>query len=205
MNTKTRILNSLLVKQEASVQELSEELNVNGISIRHHLKNFEKDGWVVSRESREGQVGRPKFMYSLSNLGMEQFPSSYVEFSLIMVDQLKKMFDQEQMTKFFDEVGAVFAERNRLDRRQRNSPKRLAHVAENLNEQGYIIEIEETDGATTFINYHCPYHHIALSNADICRLDQTMFENLTESDVEIPQTIAQGHTCCKFIIKEKNG
>ena len=54
MNTKNRILNTLLIKQEASVNELAEEIGVNGISIRHHLKNFEKNGWVISREERQG-------------------------------------------------------------------------------------------------------------------------------------------------------
>jgi predicted ArsR family transcriptional regulator len=204
LNTKNRILNTLLIKQEASVNELAEEIGVNGISIRHHLKNFEKNGWVISREERQGQVGRPKFIYSLSSLGMEQFPSSYVEFSAIMVDQLKKVLGEEKLNAFFKEVGLVFAERNRLDRRQRNSPKRLVHVAENLNEQGYIIEKKEIDGKPALINYHCPYHYISTSNPVVCCLDQTMLEELTESSVEITQTIAQDKPCCIFVIKEAN-
>jgi len=204
LNTKNRILNTLLIKQEASVNELADEIGVNGISIRHHLKNFEKNGWVVSREERQGQVGRPKFIYSLSSLGMEQFPSSYIEFAAIMVEQLKKVIDQDKLHAFYKEIGLVFAERNRLDRRQRNSPKRLSHVAENLNEQGYIIEQKEIDGKKALVNYHCPYHYISGSNPEVCCLDQTMLEELCESSVEITQTIAQNNPCCIFVIKEEN-
>jgi predicted ArsR family transcriptional regulator len=203
LNTKNRILNTLLIKQEASVNDLAEELGVNGISIRHHLKNFEKDGWVVSRESRKGQVGRPKFIYSLSSLGMEQFPSSYVEFSSILVDELKNRLDDEQLNALFKEVGLQFAERNRLERRHRNSPKRLSYVVENLNEQGYIIEKKEIDGEIVFTNYHCPYRYVASATTNLCCLDKTMLEELCESEVEITQTIAKGDPHCTFIIKNK--
>lgn len=203
MNTKTRILNTLLIKQEASVNDLAEELGVNGISIRHHLKSFEKDGLVVSREDRQGQVGRPKFIYSLSSLGMEQFPSSYIEFSSIMVEQLKKVFGSEKLREFFQEVGADFADRNRLDRRQRNSPKRLPYIIENMNEQGYIIEEKLIDGETMLVNYHCPYYYISAEYPEICYLDQKMIEELCDCTVEISRTISQGDPTCTFIIKKK--
>ena len=203
MNTKTRILNTLLIKQEASVNELAEELDVNGISIRHHLKNFEKEGWIVSREERIGQVGRPKFVYSLSSLGLEQFPKSYVEFSTIVLDQLKQVLGTKKMIPFFEEVGLDFAERNRLDRRQRNSPNRLNYVVENLNEQGYIIEKNSTEDGTLLTNFHCPYHYLSSLNPEICHLDKAMLEALTENDVEITQTIAEGDHHCTFVIKRK--
>lgn len=203
MNTKTRILNTLLIKQEASVNELAEELNVNGISIRHHLKNFEKDGWVTSREERIGQVGRPKFIYSLSSLGLEQFPKSYVEFSAVVMDQLKQVLGPKKLKPFFEEVGLDFADKNRLDRRQRNSPNRLSYIAENLNEQGYIIETVGTEDGTTFINYHCPYHYLSSTNPEICHLDKAMLGALTEGDVEITHTIAEGDPYCKFVLNGK--
>lgn len=203
MNTKNRILNTLLIKQEASVSELAEKLNVNGISIRHHLKNFEKEGWVTSREERVGSVGRPKFIYSLSNHGLEQFPKSYVEFSSIILDHLRQAIGADQLQPFFEEVGLDFAERNRLDRRQRTSPNRIHYVVENLNEQGYIIEKNDTDEGTVLINYHCPYHYLSSLNPEICHLDKAMLEALTEGDVEITDTIAKGHPHCSFKIKIK--
>lgn len=203
MNTKTRILNTLLIKQESSVNDLAEELNVNGISIRHHLKNFEKEGWVTSREERKGQVGRPKFVYSLTSTGLEQFPKSYVEFSAIVLDQLKQILGSEKLKPFFEEIGLDFADRNRLDRRQRNSPNRLNYVVENLNEQGYIIEKKIIDKETVLVNYHCPYHYLSTMNPEVCNLDLAMLETLTEGEVEITHTISQGNPYCTFVIKRK--
>lgn len=201
MNTKTRILNVLLTKGEASINELAEELGVNGISVRHHLKNFESDGLVISKESRIGQVGRPKYIYSLSQLGMEQFPKSYIEFASVVIDQLKQTLKPEEMTVFFREVGQEFAHINRLDRRQRNSSQRIEHVIDNLNEQGYIMEEEEIDGKSVLVNYHCPFQYIATANPVVCQLSQTMLEELTESDIELTETIAKGDSRCCFIVK----
>ncbi len=203
MNTKTRILNTLLIKQEASVNDLAEELHVNGISIRHHLKNFEKEGWVISREERIGQVGRPKFVYSLSSLGLEQFPKSYVEFSAVVLDQLKHVLGEKKLIPFFEEVGLDFAERNRLDRRQRNSPNRLNYVVENLNEQGYIVEKISNEDGTFLTNFSCPFHYLSSLNPEICHLDKAMLEALTENEVEITHTIAEGDHHCTFVIKRK--
>ena len=200
LNTKTRILDVLLTKGEASINELAEELGVNGISLRHHLKNYERDGLVVSKESRIGRVGRPKLIYSLSQLGMEQFPKSYVEFASVVVDQLKQTLKPEELTAFFREVGYEFAHINRLDHRQRNSNQRVEHMINNLNEQGYIIKKEEIDGKNVLINYHCPFQYVATNNPEVCQLSKTMLEELSESDIQITETIANGDSRCCFII-----
>ncbi|NOQ40585.1 MAG: winged helix-turn-helix transcriptional regulator, partial [Anaerolineales bacterium] len=72
-NTRNRVLRTLLLNQRRTVNDLAEAVDINPISVRHHITKLEAEGLIQSEEERHG-VGRPRLVYSLTNKGMEQFP-----------------------------------------------------------------------------------------------------------------------------------
>ncbi len=87
-STRQRVLQTLLSRQRCTINELAEAVNINPISVRHHITRLEAEGLVTSEEERHG-VGRPRRLYFLTEDGQERFPSRYLRFTIRLLEQLK--------------------------------------------------------------------------------------------------------------------
>lgn len=56
----------LLNKSPLSVEEIAESMNLQPITIRHHLKSLQDAGFIESYEERKGNVGRPRVLYQIA-------------------------------------------------------------------------------------------------------------------------------------------
>ncbi|HOZ39051.1 MAG TPA: ArsR family transcriptional regulator, partial [Anaerolineaceae bacterium] len=74
--TKDRILDQVLLLQKATISQLSDALEISEISVRHHLISLLEEGIVSSSEERHG-VGRPRFIYRLTEKGFQNAPTNY--------------------------------------------------------------------------------------------------------------------------------
>lgn len=65
----------LLYRKPLSVEEMSQKLNLQTITIRHHLQALTEAGIVKYHEERSGNVGRPRAYYSIvKTLSSISFP-----------------------------------------------------------------------------------------------------------------------------------
>jgi predicted ArsR family transcriptional regulator len=74
--TRRSILEYLKEHGRASLEELAQCAGVVPMSARGHLNVLERDG-LISYEEERGKVGRPRFVYSLTDRGHDHFPKSY--------------------------------------------------------------------------------------------------------------------------------
>ena len=88
-STRDRVLQTLLKRDQCTINELADAVDINPISVRHHITKLEADGLVDSKEERHG-VGRPRRQYYLTERGREQFPKRYVKLTLRLLEQLKE-------------------------------------------------------------------------------------------------------------------
>ena len=65
-STREQVLQILLNRQRSTINELADAVNINPISVRHHITRLEAEGLVTSEEERHG-VGRPRRIYFLTN------------------------------------------------------------------------------------------------------------------------------------------
>ena len=80
-NTRERVLRTLLARERCTINELAEAVEINPISVRHHIVKLEAEGLVTSEEERHG-VGRPRRLYFLTEGGHEQFPTRYIRLTM---------------------------------------------------------------------------------------------------------------------------
>ena len=64
-NTRERVMHTMLVRERCTINELAEAVDINPISVRHHIAKLEAESLVRSEEERHG-VGRPRRMYFLT-------------------------------------------------------------------------------------------------------------------------------------------
>ncbi|HRX01404.1 MAG TPA: helix-turn-helix transcriptional regulator, partial [Cyclobacteriaceae bacterium] len=108
-NTKDRILNQVLLLQKASIAQLSEKLAISEISVRHHLMNLEAEGFLVSEEERHG-VGRPRFIYRLTEKGYQDAPNDYLRLSDQVLTTMKRVLGTDTILELFKQIGRDLAE-----------------------------------------------------------------------------------------------
>ena len=112
-STKERILNTLLNKHNATIGELADVVGINGISVRHHLINLQAEGLITAEEERHG-VGRPRFIYKLSDKGYEQFPSNYLGLINLILEVIDVELPKRQMEVIMEKVGLRMAETTKI-------------------------------------------------------------------------------------------
>ncbi len=88
-STKDKILQTLLRQPKITINELAEAVEINPISVRHHLTNLQMEGLIEADEVRHG-VGRPRLVYSLTQDGMERFPTKYLRLTTRLLTQMKE-------------------------------------------------------------------------------------------------------------------
>ena len=97
--TKDEIVQLLKVKGEHTVAELADVLEITEMAIRRHLSNLEKDGLIYSKMVRQ-HVGRPTYLYGLSEKGEDTFPKEYKQFAIDMLEDLARMGDEKYFVTF---------------------------------------------------------------------------------------------------------
>ena len=88
-STRDKILFTLLKKPQSTISDLAEAVNINSISVRHHLSSLQADSLIVAEEVRHG-VGRPRLVYSLTEEGLERFPTRYFRLTNRILNRVRK-------------------------------------------------------------------------------------------------------------------
>ena len=204
-STKERILNTLLNKHNVTIGELADVVGINGISVRHHLINLQAEGLITAEEERHG-VGRPRFIYKLSDKGYEQFPSNYLGLMNLVLDVMGTELSKKQLESIIEKVGLRLAETNKISNPELSIEAKLSEISVKLAPGGFRISHERKGNVITLHNKNCPYHHIGVRHPEICQVDQVLFQNLLGQPINQINCLLTGDNQCSFTIKaEENG
>ena len=202
-NTRNGVLRALLLHQRRTVNDLAEAVDINPISVRHHVTKLEAEGLIQSEEERHG-VGRPRLVYSLTNKGMEQFPQRYLQLSLHLLQQLKANLSEKELGEIFQNLAREIAGELTKDVNLENLTleERLQLLQEVLTAEGYTINLQEEEGYYHLIGASCPYHHVGEDFPEICAVDQELITHFISSTPLRIECILEGDKQCKYLIKK---
>ncbi len=204
-STKERILNTLLNKQNSTIGELADVVGINGISVRHHLINLQAEGLITAEEERHG-VGRPRFIYKLSDKGYEQFPSNYLGLTNLLLDVMRSDLPKKQFETLMVKIGQRMAETNMISEPDLPIEAKIAELSLKLAKGGFRISHEREGNLVTIHSKNCPYHRIGVQHPEICQVDQIMFQALLGNTINQVGCMLTGDKECRFEIKlDENG
>jgi predicted ArsR family transcriptional regulator len=75
--------------------------------------------------------------------------------------------------------------------------ERTDALAEVLNEQGFMAEVEAADGGLRLCQHNCTVEHLATELPDLCTSEAELFERLLGTRVERESTIVDGAVRCE--------
>jgi predicted ArsR family transcriptional regulator len=201
-NTRERVLQILLSRERCTIIELAEAVDINPISVRHHINKLEAEGLVASEEERHG-VGRPRRLYFLTEKGREQFPTRYIRLTLRLLEQLKETMPPQMVNRLFTQMAQEMASGYRAEAQDLSVEERLNLIQSLLTREGFSVEWEKQGDFYHIRESNCPYYHVGQNHPEVCSMDQTLISTLLDIPAQKVQCMLTGDTHCTYIVPKE--
>ena len=199
-STRERILQSLLHHPRSTINDLADEVGINPISVRHHLTNLQAEGLISADEERHG-VGRPRLVYSLTEDGIERFPTRYLRLTTRLLSQMKEQLPQLVVSDMFKQVATYLAAEHEQQLIGLSVEERLNVMKDLLGEEGFVVEWEKKDQDYLIHEITCPYLQVGHVHPEVCNVDQTLISKMLAVPANKIQCILSGAAHCTYVVQ----
>jgi DeoR family transcriptional regulator, suf operon transcriptional repressor len=201
--TREHVLRTLLTRPRRTINELADEVGISPISIRHHIASLQAEGLITSEEERHG-VGRPRQVFSLTESGVEQFPTRYVRLTIRLLERLKETMPEAMVNKLFVQMAEDLAKDLAAGTQTKNlnMQERLNLVKELLKQEGFSIEWEHQGDNYQISEASCPYYYIGQNHPEVCSVDQILISTVLSVPAEKIKCILNGDKSCTYLIPD---
>lgn len=200
-STRNVILESLKSTSEQKVDELAVVADVSPVTVRHHLNSLKAEG-LVEKESVRRKVGRPYYVYSLTNQGHELFPKRYVSLTNRLLSEMKNQLPPDMLSGLFSAVVDNIVDEHRDQFENRPFEERLDFLVELLEQEGFLARWEKDDnGRYLLTEYSCPYLSVGSEHDEVCAFDRELMVNVLQTPVKQHSCMLDGADCCQFTIQ----
>ena len=203
-NTKERILEQLLLLQNATISQLANLLLISEISVRHHLLSLEAEGVITSSEERHG-VGRPRFIYRLTDKGYQNAPTDYLKISDQALQTMKRFLGADTALEFLKTLGRDLAEGYSSEINFEDHDQALSQIAASLTRDGFIFSWARSGEKYTLTTHHCPFHYLGQKHPEICAINHALLESLIRQPISHDSCILRGDAACTYTYEVQNG
>ncbi len=196
-------MRTLLTRKRCTINELADAVEINPISVRHHISKLQADGLVDSAEERHG-VGRPRRLYFLTEDGMERFPTRYLKLTLRLLEQLKETLPTNLVSKLFAQMAQEMAAEYAEELDGLNMEQRLDLVKDVLTGEGFTVDWERQGDQYQIREASCPYFYVGQNHPEVCSVDQTLISTVLSVPAEKIKCLLQGDNYCTYIVMLEN-
>jgi DeoR family transcriptional regulator, suf operon transcriptional repressor len=202
-STREKVLQTLLLRQRCTINELAEAVDINPISVRHHIARLEAEGLATSEEERHG-VGRPRRLYFLTEAGLEHFPSRYMRLTIRLLEQLKGSMPEPMVSQLFTQMAQDMADEVKTQARGLDMEQRLDLVTGLLSDEGFTVQWEKQGSQYLIREISCPYYRVGQNHPEVCSMDQTLISTVLAVPAEKVNCVLNGDAHCTYMIEQTN-
>jgi predicted ArsR family transcriptional regulator len=201
-STRERILNILKERGQATVDDLSQELGLTAVTVRHHLDILRGEGLIASPHIRRRKTpGRPQYVYTLAGKAASFFPKRYGQLTNMILDELHSCLSPAEIDQLMRNIGTRIASQADLPEEKDGFETRLTSVTDFLNELGYMARWDRQDNGDYALHVaNCPYEAVSHQDHQVCMIDMTLLTYLLGTSPERVSWSAQGDQDCCYLI-----
>lgn len=200
-STRERILQTLLNHPQSTVSELAKAVGINTISVRHHITNLQADNLIEAEEERHG-VGRPRMVYSLTEKGLERFPTHYLRLTNRLLDQMKEAMPPAVIDNLFTSMASEIASDYVQQVKNMTVEEKLEFIKDLLAQEGFSVEWEHQGQEYLIHEITCPYYHVGQAHPEVCSVDQTLISEVLSIPAQKVKCVLRGDTQCTYVISD---
>ena len=202
--TKDRILDQVLLLQKATITQLSDALDISEISVRHHLISLVEEGIVSSSEERHG-VGRPRFVYRLTEKGFQNAPTNYGTLNDHALHTMKRVLGTDTLNELFKQIGIDLAEGYTSSLTSQDHDQNLEQASNHLIQDGFVFSWARSDEKCVLTMHHCPFHRLGQNHPEVCCITLALLESLIQQPISHETCILRGEAACTYTYEVQNG
>jgi predicted ArsR family transcriptional regulator len=201
--TREKIIMLLKKHGPMPIEELSKALNITSMGIRQHLLSLERKGLIDYVTNKKG-IGRPAFLYKLTQDADNLFPKSYHTF---IIDTLKDIETNEGREKV-DELFKWRRMRLLKDTKEILSDiidfdEKVYKLKNMLETKGYIVELDESENSYTLKEYNCPIFQVAFEYKEACKHELQLYKEVLGKEVKRQECMSEGDISCTYKIPKR--
>jgi predicted ArsR family transcriptional regulator len=197
--TRQSILDYLKEHGPATVDELVKVLDLNSVTVRHHLDILRGEELIADPVVRHrNKPGRPQYVYGLSDKASTRFPKNYCELAAKLLEEVKASAAPGSVNVIFEGVANRLAASAPKCAGDRPVIERLASATQFLNDHGYVASWEAAGDSYLLHTCNCPYEALAKENPELCAMDLTLAGNLLGGTVERVSRVLDGASSCSY-------
>lgn len=201
--TRRRILIALKEHGAMTADELADKLGISAVAVRRHLANLERDRLVDHEQAQRG-MGRPSYMYRLTEAAHHIFPHNYDQMASYFLEAIQDLYGPEAVERIFEQRTQELASSYRPQVQGRDLPARLEQLARLREADGYMpVWEQQADGTYLLRQYHCPILHVAEGCAEACNHELALFVDLLDAEVVRQNHQVAGDTQCSYRIRPR--
>jgi predicted ArsR family transcriptional regulator len=202
-STRQRILKILKEKSQATVDQLSEALELTPVTIRHHLDILRGEGLVdAPRVLRRSGPGRPQYAYGLTEAASDYFPKNYHGLANLILDEVRERTTPAELEQIMNGVAHRLAAQASSTHQAQNPQEIMNAVVSFLNAKGYVARWEETpEGDYLLRTCNCPYERVSQTHSEICTMDASLVGQLAGTLPQRVSHITTGDDHCIYLLR----
>ena len=202
--TRERILNILKERDQATVDELSQELGLTAVTVRHHLDILRREGFIAAPlVHRRKSPGRPQYTYTLTEKASAFFPKRYAHLASLVLSEVHARLSPAEVDQMMKRIAERIASQAILPD-EGDFEARLAAAVEFLDALGYMARWEHhNDGDYLLHVDNCPYEQVARQDRKVCAIDQALLAHLLGLSPQRISWSARGEYRCTYIIPHR--
>ncbi len=198
--TRRQILDILKTRGRATLDDLSREVGLSPVTIRVHLSVLQRDDLVDVEEVR-GRVGRPYFVYSLTEEAEELFPKRYHVLAGRLLRAIEDELPAETRGQLLGCVAAGWADERASRMQGKQLSERVAEAAAIRTEEGAIAHWERLDDGFLLRQHNCPNLAVSRIHSQVCDVEQDYLAKMLQASVVRTQCIGKGDRVCSFVVR----
>jgi predicted ArsR family transcriptional regulator len=198
--TRERILFLLKKKGPLSIDDLSRQMGITPMGIRQHLISLERKGFVDYVARRYG-VGRPAFLYKLTEKADDLFPKAYYKFMLTTLKELEKNEGRDKVDEIFRwHKEKILKERKDSLSDKKSLQDRVYALKDLLESDGYLVDLDMDDNNFILKEFNCPIAKVATEFREACKYELQIYRELLRKDITRQECIGEGSPSCTYVI-----
>jgi predicted ArsR family transcriptional regulator len=188
-----------------TVKKLAAALEISSVGIRQHLIFLEGAGWIRRHQEQPG-LGRPQFVYALTEQGDEQhFPRAYAPEMVGLLKAIQELEGADGLDRVFEQRTKQLVAKYQERILSEDLEKRVRELAAIRTEEGFMAEAQkQTEDVFVLWENNCAIYQVACSCEQACIFEGELFGRVLDG-VEITREshILSGDPRCTYLIRRK--
>lgn len=195
--TRKEILDILRKEGHGTVDSLARQLSLTSTCVRQHLTVLEREQLITGQQERR-KLGRPQFVYTLTESADDLFPKSYHLLTTWLLDEIKAVDGGNKTKQLLDRMARRWAETLAPQVSGHTVEEKVKGLVALLRAEGHLVEWEKAENGVFIYEYDCRFQRVAQSHPEICSLESTMLTQILGTPVNCTECLMDGQGRCAY-------